>query len=206
MIKHMLNVSERRAIYQLSAERVPHAVRAGRADRRHRRRRGERQSPAGRRHDARLGPFPDTVSDRYPEVVLGAQAASILQIYQVGGHVMVYLGNHWFTVIGVLRSVTLDRSLDSNVFISLPVAERLFRNEAEPIGDLRARAPERRDRRLEPARPDRRPAELERRVASRARRMRSRRAPPPKGSSRRCCSGSGPSPCSSARSGSRTSW
>ena len=78
------------------------------------------------------GHFLDTVSDRYPEAVLGAQAASILQIYQVGGHVMVYLGNHWFTVIGVLRSARLDSSLDTNVFISLPVAERLFGTKPNP--------------------------------------------------------------------------
>jgi putative ABC transport system permease protein len=72
------------------------------------------------------GHFLDAVSDRYPEAVLGAQAASILQITQVGGHVMVYLGNTWFTVVGIMRSALLDTSLDSTVFISLPVARRMF--------------------------------------------------------------------------------
>src|SRR6185437_1091394 len=73
------------------------------------------------------GHFLDAVSARYPEVVLGAQAASVLQIETIGGHVQVYLGNRWFTVVGVLKPVLLDSSLDSTVFISLPVAERLFR-------------------------------------------------------------------------------
>ncbi len=75
------------------------------------------------------GHFLDGVSDRYPEAVLGAQAAQVLQISQVGGHVMVYLGNTWFTVVGILQPVVLDSSLDSTVFISLPVAERMFKTQ-----------------------------------------------------------------------------
>ena len=72
------------------------------------------------------GHFLDGVSDRYPEVVLGAQAAAVLQIPHVGGHLMVDLGGTWFTVIGIMRSALLDTTLDSTVFISLPVAERIF--------------------------------------------------------------------------------
>jgi putative ABC transport system permease protein len=78
------------------------------------------------------GSFLGPVSNRYPEVVLGAQAASVLQIAHVGGHVMVYLGNTWFTVIGILNPVLLDSSLDSQAFISLPVAERLFHTQPNP--------------------------------------------------------------------------
>ena len=78
------------------------------------------------------GHFLDAVSNRYPEVVLGAEAASILQINQVGGHVMVYLGNTWFNVIGILKPAVLDSTLDSTVFISLPVAERLFQAAPNP--------------------------------------------------------------------------
>jgi putative ABC transport system permease protein len=78
------------------------------------------------------GRFLNAVSDRYPEVVLGIQAANVLQITHVGGHVMVYLGNKWFTVIGIMESATLDTTLDSDVFISLPVAERLFQQQPNP--------------------------------------------------------------------------
>jgi putative ABC transport system permease protein len=78
------------------------------------------------------GRFLGAVSDRYPEVVLGAQAASVLQISHAGGHVMVYLGNTWFTVIGILEPVLLDSSLDSDAFISLPVAERMFHTRPNP--------------------------------------------------------------------------
>ena len=78
------------------------------------------------------GHFLDAVGDRYPEVVLGAQAAGLLQIDRVGGHVLVYLGNTWFTVVGILKPVLLDSSLDSDVFIPLPVAERMFQTKPNP--------------------------------------------------------------------------
>ena len=78
------------------------------------------------------GHFLDAVGDRYPEVVLGAQAAGVLQIDRVGGHVLVYLGNTWFTVVGILKPVLLDSSLDSDVFIPLPVAERMFQTKPNP--------------------------------------------------------------------------
>ena len=41
----------------------------------------------------------------------GAQAASVLQIETVGGHVEVYLGEKWFNVVGILKPVLLDSSL-----------------------------------------------------------------------------------------------
>ena len=78
------------------------------------------------------GHFLDAVGDRYPEVVLGAQAAGVLQIDRVGGHVLVYLGNTWFTVVGILKPVLLDSSLDSDAFIPLPVAERMFQTKPNP--------------------------------------------------------------------------
>lgn len=78
------------------------------------------------------GRFLGAVADRFPEAVLGAQAASVLQISHVGGHVMVYIGNTWFTVIGMMSSAKLDTSLDSDVFISLPVADRIFHIQPNP--------------------------------------------------------------------------
>jgi putative ABC transport system permease protein len=78
------------------------------------------------------GRFLGVVSNRYPEAVLGAQAASTLQITRAGGHVMVYLGNRWFAVLGIMKSAALDTTLDSAVFISLPVAEHLFHVAPSP--------------------------------------------------------------------------
>ncbi len=78
------------------------------------------------------GHFLGAVAQRFPEVVLGAQAASVLQITHAGEHVLVYLGDTWFSVVGVLRPALLDPGLDSDVFISLPVAERAFHLRPNP--------------------------------------------------------------------------
>jgi putative ABC transport system permease protein len=78
------------------------------------------------------GHFLNAVADRYPEAVLGAQAAQALEITHVGGHVLVSLGNTWFAVVGVLHPVLLDSTLDSEVYISLPVAEHMFHVKANP--------------------------------------------------------------------------
>jgi putative ABC transport system permease protein len=73
------------------------------------------------------GHFLDASNENYPTVVLGAQAASILQIPNAGGHIQLYIGGTWFTVVGILKPVLLDPNLDTTVFIGLPVAERLFK-------------------------------------------------------------------------------
>jgi putative ABC transport system permease protein len=78
------------------------------------------------------GHFLDRASENYPTVVLGAQAASTLQIENLNGHIQVFLGGTWFNVIGVLKPVVLDPGLDSTAFIGLPVAERLFRTQPNP--------------------------------------------------------------------------
>jgi putative ABC transport system permease protein len=72
------------------------------------------------------GRFLDRVSDRYPEVVLGAQAAQTLELTHIGHHLMIDLNGTWFAVVGVMRSAALDTTLDDTAFISLRVAERLF--------------------------------------------------------------------------------
>jgi putative ABC transport system permease protein len=78
------------------------------------------------------GHFLTALSDRFPEVVLGAEAANVLQIIQAGNHVMVYINNQWFTVIGILKPALLDPTVDTTAFISLPVAERLFQQAPNP--------------------------------------------------------------------------
>ncbi|HEX5193061.1 MAG TPA: ABC transporter permease [Solirubrobacteraceae bacterium] len=78
------------------------------------------------------GHFLDHVSSRYPEVVLGSEAASVLQIEHVGGHLLLYVDDRWFQVVGILAPVVLDSTLNSVVFISLHVAERLFATAPNP--------------------------------------------------------------------------
>ncbi|MGZ4172869.1 MAG: ABC transporter permease [Solirubrobacteraceae bacterium] len=78
------------------------------------------------------GHFLNSATENFPTVVLGAQAASTLQIQHVSGRLQVYLGSRWFTVIGILRPVVLDSNLDSTALIGLPVAEQLFRTQPNP--------------------------------------------------------------------------
>jgi putative ABC transport system permease protein len=133
MIEHMLNVESDAAVYQVSAvnvyrtQFVPVAETGGigvdaAGD----------DLPQVVGTTVASGHFLDARSDGFPEAVLGAQAAQVLDITHVGGHVMVYLGNTWFTVIGILKPALLDSSLDSTVFISLPVAARLFGVKPNP--------------------------------------------------------------------------
>jgi len=78
------------------------------------------------------GQFLNRVSSRFPEVVLGSEAASVLQIEHIGGHLLVYLDDRWFQVVGILDPVTLDSTLNSVVFVSLHVAERLLSTKPNP--------------------------------------------------------------------------
>jgi putative ABC transport system permease protein len=78
------------------------------------------------------GRFLSSRRQRLPEVVLGSSAAQNLQIYHLDGRVMVLIGNTWFTVIGIMGNATLDSSLDSDVFISLPSAIRYFKIKPHP--------------------------------------------------------------------------
>jgi putative ABC transport system permease protein len=78
------------------------------------------------------GHFLSRDNDGFPTVVLGAQAATTLQVSNVSGRLQVFLGGTWFTVIGILKPVVLDPSIDSTALIGLPVAERLFRTQPNP--------------------------------------------------------------------------
>lgn len=127
MIDHMQHVISQAAVYQVSSANVYRT----------------RYVPAGQTGgigvDATDDNLPQVVgtgiasghslgvvASKYPEVVLGAEAAATLEITNASGHMLVDIGNHQFTVIGILKPVALDSSLDSQAFISLPVAEKLF--------------------------------------------------------------------------------
>jgi putative ABC transport system permease protein len=133
MIGHMLNVQSDVAVYQVSSinvYRTPYVPAAETG--------GLGVDAAGEDlpqvvgTSMAAGHFLDALSEGFPEAVLGAQAAEVLQIKQVDGHVLVYLGGTWFQVIGIIKPALLDSSLDSTVFISLPVAERLFDTQPNP--------------------------------------------------------------------------
>jgi len=76
------------------------------------------------------GRFLDAATARYPTVVLGAEAAAALGLDDAGGRV--WLGDRWFTVIGILEPVTLAPNLDTAALIGFPAAKQVFDLDPNP--------------------------------------------------------------------------
>ncbi len=82
--------------------------------------------------DMLSGRFLSARDQDLPEVVLGADAAQNLQIYHLNGRVLVSIGNTWFTVIGIMGHAALDATLDTDVFISRPMAAKYLETKSHP--------------------------------------------------------------------------
>ena len=70
------------------------------------------------------GTFLNEATARYQAVVLGSGAAERLGIDRTG--LQVWLGERWFTVVGILEPLPLAAPLDRSVLIGRPVARALF--------------------------------------------------------------------------------
>jgi putative ABC transport system permease protein len=70
------------------------------------------------------GSFLQAATERYPAVVLGSTAAATLGIRRTG--VLVWLGDRWFTVVGILEPLELAPGLDRAALIGGPIAAGLF--------------------------------------------------------------------------------
>jgi putative ABC transport system permease protein len=70
------------------------------------------------------GTFLSSANEAYPAVVLGSTTAARLGIDRVG--VAVWLGEQWFTVVGILNPLELASNLDSAALIGFPVAANEF--------------------------------------------------------------------------------
>jgi putative ABC transport system permease protein len=69
---------------------------------------------------------------RYPATVLGHDAAQVLGITDVTGQPQVYIGGHWFTVVGILRPIELAPEVDSSALIGFPIAADTFGYDGHP--------------------------------------------------------------------------
>ena len=76
------------------------------------------------------GTFLTAATERYPAVVLGATAAERLGIDRVGANV--WLGERWFTVVGIMEPLELVPDLDRAVLIGHPAATDLFGVDESP--------------------------------------------------------------------------
>jgi putative ABC transport system permease protein len=74
----------------------------------------------------------DAATERYPAVVLGAVTARRLGIERVADGPLVYIGDHWFAVVGILETLPLSPEIDRAALIGLPIARDLFAATGSP--------------------------------------------------------------------------
>jgi putative ABC transport system permease protein len=74
----------------------------------------------------------DDAKAAYPNVILGSIAAERLGIRQVSGTQQVWLGDRWFTIIGILNLFELAPDLDRSVFVGHAAAETYLDHENLP--------------------------------------------------------------------------
>ena len=130
MVRHMRSVEQASAVKQLDAtvrrtDRIDEAETGGIAVM-------ASDTELARTLNAQVtrGSFLTPATARYPTVVLGRTAAARLGISRPG--VNVWLGDHWFTVVGILGPVTLDADLDSAALVGFDVAEDLLGEDRSP--------------------------------------------------------------------------
>lgn len=72
------------------------------------------------------GRFLDAATERLPAVVLGSTAAKRLGIDSLRGSPVVWIGDRWWAVVGILDPVPLLSSFDSSAFVGFPAAHDLL--------------------------------------------------------------------------------
>ncbi len=78
------------------------------------------------------GRFLDAATATVPAVVLGDVAARRLGIASLDPAPRVFVGDEWFTVIGVMEPLRLHPDLDRSVLVGYPVASTVFEAESTP--------------------------------------------------------------------------
>lgn len=78
------------------------------------------------------GSWLNAATSRYPAVVLGAKAAERLGIGHAGPDVRVWLGERWFTVVGILEPVPLAPELDLGALIGWDAGEEYLGFDGSP--------------------------------------------------------------------------
>jgi putative ABC transport system permease protein len=95
------------------------------------------------------GSFLTEATERYPTVVLGSVAATRLGLSDLSGAPQVWIGDRYYTVVGILAPVTLDSGIDRAALIGLPEAKAhwdadgtpakiYLRTDEDEVGDVRS--------------------------------------------------------------------
>lgn len=72
------------------------------------------------------GSFLTSASEHFPVVVLGATAAQRLGITSVQPATQVWLGGHWFAVVGILNPLPLAPNLDTSALVGQDIAATML--------------------------------------------------------------------------------
>jgi putative ABC transport system permease protein len=78
------------------------------------------------------GRFLSAVDVTTPTIVLGSKAAATIGVSHLENGPMLYVGGHWFAVVGILGPAPLFPNLDSASFIGTEIAERYFGTDPTP--------------------------------------------------------------------------
>jgi putative ABC transport system permease protein len=78
------------------------------------------------------GTFLSGITSRYPATVLGYTVAAGLGIADLTGSPRVWLGGHWYTVIGILAPLELAPEIDHSALIGFPIATSDFGYDGHP--------------------------------------------------------------------------
>jgi putative ABC transport system permease protein len=78
------------------------------------------------------GTWLNPATGRYPAVVLGAKAAARLGIGTASQAIRIWVGGHWFTVVGVLAPVPLAPELDAAALVGWPAAASMLSFDGYP--------------------------------------------------------------------------
>ena len=79
-----------------------------------------------------VGVFLNEASRGFPAVVLGSVTAERLGIESLEASPMIWLGEEWFVVVGILESLALHPNLDRSALIGVEIAESLLDSDDPP--------------------------------------------------------------------------
>ena len=78
------------------------------------------------------GVFLNAATSRYPATDLGYQAAKTLGITAITPATRVWLGSHWFTVVGILQPLPLAPEIDLSALVGPTIAQHLLAYDEHP--------------------------------------------------------------------------
>jgi putative ABC transport system permease protein len=90
------------------------------------------QLPSALESHLRTGRFLNPATERLPVTVLGDEAARTLGVVNLDGPRMVWLGAHWFSVVGILDPLPLAPEIDRSALVGFPIADSLLGLDGHP--------------------------------------------------------------------------